>query len=154
MQKNDIKNFSPALSLVKDSKKISDKQIYYLFSQLKDIIKYSVHIMDNKTYNFYYKKYKNINTLKCIAHNNALLNFYKENQDLKIDYTVMDQFIEEKLYYNHLNQNDVYLAPYKILFTTKAESKSLAVACASIIARFYFLKIIKDLEQKYKIKIF
>lgn len=154
LQKNDIKKFSSIFSLVKDSKKISDQQIYYLFSKLKDIIKYSVHIMDNKTYNSYYQKYKNINTLKCIAHNNALLNFYKENQNLKIDYTVMDQFVAEKLYYNHLNRNDIYLAPYNILFTTKAESKSLAVACASIIARFYFLKTITDLEQKYNIKIF
>ncbi|ARU91426.1 ribonuclease HIII [Spiroplasma clarkii] len=128
---------------LKDSKTLTDHEITKVYLQIKDLVKHTVYIMGNKTYNDKYEQYQNINTLKCLAHNQVLAKFAQENQDLNINYILMDQFVEEKKYYEHLQVNKIKLAPYQITFKTKAESKSVAVASASIIARYYFLTAIK-----------
>lgn len=59
----------------------------------------------------------------------------------------MDQYCSEKLYEKYskeLNQK-----PAKItMFETKAESKYISVAVASIIARVTFIRIMKDMAKK------
>ena len=60
----------------------------------------------------------------------------------------VDQFEEESLYFKHLiNEKEVY---HRLTFETKAESKYIAVACASIIARYAFLRSIENLNNKYQ----
>ena len=60
----------------------------------------------------------------------------------------VDQFAPENLYYSYLKDDDeIY---HDLIFETKAESKYLAVAAASIIARFAFIEKMKEMENKYK----
>ena len=58
----------------------------------------------------------------------------------------MDQFAKPDFYYRYLD--DDYGITH-LHFETKAENKYLAVACASVIARYYFLEAIKQLSKKY-----
>ncbi|QGS52130.1 ribonuclease HIII [Spiroplasma tabanidicola] len=135
---------------LKDSKKINNDQIFNIYNELRRKVKYSVFILENSKYNDLYSKYKNTHILKAICHNNALLDFYKKNKELKIETVLMDQFVSEKLYFNYLKNLDLEIVR-AIEFKTKAEDISVAVACASIIARYYFLMNIEELEEKYQV---
>ena len=55
-----------------------------------------------------------------------------------IDYIVVDEFARENRYYEYLN--GIPSIQRNITFMTKAEDKNLAVAAASIISRYIFLK--------------
>lgn len=140
-------------ALLKDSKKLSDQEIKATYLKIKGLVPYSVYVMGNKTYNQEYQKYQNINTLKTLAHNQALTKFYETNPNLKIDYVLMDQFVRQELYYQHLTTNNLTPAPYDIYFETKAEDKAVAVACASIIARNYFLTALQKITDTYQVKV-
>jgi ribonuclease HIII len=63
----------------------------------------------------------------------------------------MDQFVNEKKYYEYLNDKNEVVK--NITFLTKAEDKCLSVAVASIISRFIFLKEFKDLEKELGLEI-
>ncbi len=60
----------------------------------------------------------------------------------------IDQFEPEDLYFRHIqNEKEIYR---DLSFEVKAESKYIAVACASIIARYAFLEAMKKMSQYYK----
>jgi len=86
-----------------------------------------------------------MNKLKAILHNKVLSNMKQEN--LPYDYIVVDQFAEKYVYFSYLKESTNVVRD--ITFVTKGEDKSLAVACASIISRYVFIKefskISKDL---------
>ncbi|QBQ07924.1 ribonuclease HIII [Spiroplasma gladiatoris] len=146
--KHDFKNL---YQLIKDSKSLKSHQIIDIFKQIKDKIIYDVYIMNNDEYNNYYKNYKNTHILKALAHNKCLKSLIEKN-NLNYDFILMDQFVNKDLYYKYLK--DIDKNPVvNIEFETKAENKSFAVACASIIARYYFLKTIKDLENYYQVSL-
>ena len=60
----------------------------------------------------------------------------------------MDQFCSEDLYYNYLRDYKNENIVKNITFKTKAESKYLAVACASIVARDIFINEIEKLKEE------
>lgn len=131
------KNFEQLIALgVKDSKKLTDAKIKEIGSQVIKYIPYSNLYLDNVKYNQMVASGFNMNKLKAYLHNKALLNLQKK-VDKKIEYIVMDQFAPEKLYYNYLR--DEILIQRGITFITKGETHSIAVAVASIIARYSFL---------------
>ncbi|MDD2434265.1 MAG: ribonuclease HIII [Bacilli bacterium] len=121
---------------VKDSKKLSDEKICEIGAKLIHMIPYSSLHLDNIKYNLLTSKGFNMNKLKAYLHNKALINLRKK-VDHPIEYFVMDQFAPERLYYSYLR--DEILVQRNIKFITKGEDHSLAVACASIIARYSFL---------------
>jgi ribonuclease HIII len=87
-----------------------------------------------------------MNKIKAYLHNQALLNLTAK---LKTKNTpiILDQFCPEDKYYSYLsNQKDIV---NKIIFMTKAESKAIAVAAASIIARYSFISKLEKLGEKY-----
>lgn len=126
---------------VKDSKKITDDKIKEIAPKIIEKIPYVCYTLDNKTYN----NYKNINmvNLKCILHNKVLVSLI-EKYEPKYKYAVIDQFVNAKKYYEYLK--DVPKKVTGIKFYTKGESKCMAVAAASIIARYVFLKEMKKLS--------
>ncbi len=121
---------------VKDSKKLSDDRIREIGAKLIKLIPYSQLHLDNVKFNEMTQKGFNMNKLKAYLHNKALLNLQKKLNH-KIEYIVMDQFAPEKLYYSYLESE--ILVQKNITFITKGESHSIAVAAASIIARYSFL---------------
>ena len=70
-------------------------------------------------------------------HNKALWSLIKEEHP-KYDYIIVDEFAKENRYYGYLEEATEIQKG--ITFMTKAEDKNMAVACASIISRYIFLK--------------
>lgn len=122
---------------VGDSKKITDEKIKKITPELIKIIKYRSMILTNKEYNEKYTKDINMNKIKAILHNKVLYQLMTEEKP-NIDYIIVDEFARENRYYEYLN--GIPTIQRNITFMTKAEDKNLAVASASIISRYIFLK--------------
>lgn len=122
---------------VGDSKKITDDKIKKITPELIKIVKYRSMILTNKEYNEKYTKDINMNKIKAILHNKVLYQLMTEEKP-NIDYIVVDEFARENRYYEYLN--GIPNIQRNITFMTKAEDKNLAVAAASIISRYIFLK--------------
>ncbi len=136
---------------VKDSKFLTDEKIIDIYHKIRKLILYKVSEINPLEYNNLYKKYENGNILKAILHNDALNGIEKNNiTNTKI---VMDQFASRNLYYDYLKKANIQNVSKIDFFETKAETKYIAVAAASIIARYYFLKQIDKLRSISKINI-
>lgn len=122
---------------VGDSKKITDEKIKKITPELIKIVKYRSMILTNKEYNEKYTKDINMNKIKAILHNKVLYQLMTEEKP-NIDYIIVDEFARENRYYEYLN--GIPTIQRNITFMTKAEDKNLAVASASIISRYIFLK--------------
>lgn len=122
---------------VKDSKKMTDDKILEVVPKLIKKIPYQSVILSNKEYNEKYSDDINMNKIKAILHNRVLGKMRDNIQD-EVNYTVVDEFAKSYIYYNYLrNSNNVVRG---ITFLTKGEDKCLAVACASLISRYIFIK--------------
>ncbi len=120
-----------------DSKKIDDSKILKIAPKIAKKVKYRSIILYNQEYNEKYSRDVNINKIKAIMHNRALYQLIQEEKP-QYDYIIVDEFAREARYYDYLN--DQKTVQRGITFLTKAEDISLAVACASIISRYLFLK--------------
>lgn len=129
---------------VKDSKKMTDEQILKITPQIIKKIPYYTMTLSNKEYNQRHSEY-NMNAMKAILHNKALLEMTKQYKDY--DYIVVDQFAEKYVYYNYLRK--VPNVQRNITFITKAEDQCLSVACSAIISRYIFIKEFNKLSKKY-----
>lgn len=129
---------------IKDSKKMTDEQILKITPQIIKKIPYYTMTLSNKEYNQRHSEY-NMNAMKAILHNKALLEMTKQYKDY--DYIVVDQFAEKYVYYNYLRK--VPNVQRNITFITKAEDQCLSVACSAIISRYIFIKEFDKLSKKY-----
>ncbi len=121
---------------IKDSKKLDDTKILKIAKEISQRIKYKSIILSNKEYNNTHSADLNMNKIKAVLHNKVLYNIVQETKNY--DYIIVDEFAKEHSYYNYLK--DANPVQRGITFMTKAEDKNLAVACASIISRYIFLK--------------
>lgn len=120
---------------VRDSKKLTDSKILEVVPQIIKKIPYETLVYSNEEYNTH-PEY-NMNKIKAILHNKALLSLMKKD-NYNYDKVVVDQFCYPKNYFGYLKEaNNVFR---KIDFTTKAEDKCLSVACGSLISRYIFIK--------------
>ena len=133
---------------IKDSKKLDDSKIIKIAPELIKKIKYKSLIMNNKEYNEKYSSSYNINKIKAIMHNKVLWRMVHE-ENLDYDYIIVDEFAREARYYEYLEGNPEIQK--NITFMTKAEDKNLAVACASVISRYIFIKEFDKLCDKIHI---
>ena len=121
---------------VKDSKKLTDDKILEIVPKFLSKIPYESIILTNKEYNEKYTEDFNMNKIKAIMHNKALLALTSKYPDT--DYVIVDEFAQKYVYFNYLKTSpNVYR---NITFLTKGETRSLAVACASLISRYIFIK--------------
>jgi len=121
---------------VKDSKKMTDDKILEIVPQIIKKIPYKTMILTNKEYNEKYSKDLNMNKIKAILHNKVLTSLADEYKNY--NYIVVDEFAKPYVYYNYLKE--VSYVQKNITFMTKGEDKCLAVACASLISRYTFIK--------------
>ena len=133
---------------VGDSKKITDDKILKIAPKLIKIVKYKSQILTNKEYNEKYSKDINMNKIKSIMHNKVLYELVN-SEKLDYDYIIVDEFAREARYYEYLK--DIKSIQRGITFLTKAEDKNLAVASASIISRYIFLKEFDKLSDELHI---
>ena len=130
---------------INDSKQLNDSKILEIGPTLINHFKHSILILDNHKYNEIHKKF-NMNAIKAKLHNQAYINLINKGYKLPKE-CVIDQFCERSLYYSYLeDEKEVFK---DLIFETKAESKYKAVALASCIARYTFLKYMNELSKMY-----
>ena len=120
---------------VKDSKKLDDSKILEVVPKIIKKIPYSSLVLSNKDYNNTYGENFNMNKIKAVLHNKVLVDLTSKYPNT--DYVIVDEFANKYVYFNYLKEsNNVYR---NITFLTKGETRSLAVACASMISRYIFI---------------
>lgn len=134
---------------VKDSKKMTDDKILEIVPKIIKKIPYKSIILSNKEYNEKYNKEVNMNKIKAILHNKVLYSLREETTDY--DYIIVDEFAKDFIYYNYLRDSANVVK--NITFLTKGESKNLAVACASLISRYIFIKEFNKLSNELSIEL-
>ena len=123
---------------VGDSKKIDDSKIKKIAPELVKIVKYRSIILTNIEFNEKYNtRDVNMNKIKAIMHNKVLYQLMHEEKP-KVDYIIVDEFAREARYYDYIKECPNIQKD--ITFLTKAEDKNVAVASASIISRYLFLR--------------
>ncbi len=127
---------------VRDSKKLDDNRIKEIAPKIMKKIPYVTTILDNPTYNKYYSKGNNMNKIKAILHNKALLEL--KNKNYNYAKIVIDEFCSSDKFYEYIE--DVPEKVLHITFMTKAEDQVLSVGCASIISRYIFLQKMDELS--------
>jgi ribonuclease HIII len=133
---------------VKDSKKMTDEKILEIVPLILKQIPAYVVVLSNERYNKVYNEDMNMNKIKAVMHNRALLNM---SSKYKYDKIIVDEFAKPYVYYNYLK--DAKKVQRNITFTTKGEDASPAVACASLISRYTFLSKMDELSHKLGINL-
>ncbi|HZH61755.1 MAG TPA: ribonuclease HIII [Metabacillus sp.] len=136
---------------VKDSKNLKDPHICEIAKDLIQTIPYSLLVLHNEKYNELQQKGMSQGKMKALLHNQAINHLLKKIEPEKPDGLLIDQFAEPGVYFRHLQGKKVYKD--NIYFSTKAEGVHLAVAAASIIARYSFIQEIEKLSQKTGVNI-
>ena len=130
---------------IMDSKQIKDDKICELAPILMQRLTYSLLIVDNEKYN-QVQANNNMVAIKAKLHNQAYVHL-KNKLGFLSELCVVDQFVKKESYYRYLACEKQVIE--HLHFETKAENKYLAVACASIIARYAFLKQLEALDKQY-----
>lgn len=121
---------------VRDSKKISDKKIRAMAPQIKDRLEYAISEAIPAQYNQAIASGLHIKEIMAILHNDAISKVSVKNPD----YVLIDEFASASKYSDYLKASNKTIAySDRLRFEKKAESKYLAVAAASILARDAFL---------------
>lgn len=136
---------------VKDSKNLSSTKVDKLAKDIIHIVSYSLVILDNPAYNGKIDAGWNIVRLKAVLHDHCIQKVH-EKIDARdnVQAIVIDQFTTENAYRKYVPKP---FKPDLIYQETKAESKSLAVACASILARSKYLEQMENLNRSLNKKV-
>lgn len=131
---------------VKDSKQLTDDYMRKIAPDLMKACVHSILTVRNDKYNAIQAKGYSQGKIKAMMHNQALKYVLQKIEPEKPDYILIDQFAERGVYYNYL-KNEKEIVRENVLFSTKAENLHVAVATASILARYAFLKEMDRLAQ-------
>ncbi|MEQ6375715.1 ribonuclease HIII [Bacillaceae bacterium S4-13-56] len=124
---------------VQDSKNLKDPKITEIAKKIvKEKLPYSLVKLHNPQYNDLQVKGWSQGKMKTILHYYAIQKLMKKIDPIKPEAILVDQFSEPGVFIRHL-QSEKHSLPENIYFMTKAESYSIAVAAASIIARASFV---------------
>lgn len=136
---------------VDDSKRLTDAKIIEIAEQIITFIPHSLLTMHNEKYNEKQKAGWSQVKMKAVLHNEAIKNVVAKIDTDELDYIVIDQFAESGVYKRYALSN----LPFenKTKFETKGESKSIAIAAASIISRYAFVKNMDQLSKHAKVEL-
>lgn len=133
---------------VKDSKNLSNATVDKLAKEIIHVVPYSLVVLDNPSYNKKIDEGWNIVKLKAVLHDHCIQKVYEKLETQNdVEAIVIDQFTTEKAYRKYVPE------PFRLDLIhqeTKAESKSIAVACASILARSRYLEQMTNLNRSLK----
>lgn len=132
---------------VKDSKKLSEKVIARLSKMIRCQCPFSLVVIGPEKYNQLYEKIKNLNKLLAWAHARAIENLLEKTNCQDV---VIDQFGNERLVINALMKKGK-----EIKLTQRHHGEEdIAVAAASIVARFEFVQKMKELGESIGKEVF
>lgn len=132
---------------VRDSKNLSNSTVKKIAGDLIHTLPFSLVVLDNPSYNQKIDEGWNIVKLKAVLHNHCIKNVYDKldaDSQKGVEVVLIDQFTTLNAYKKYVPKPHL---SEKLHQETKAESKSLAVAAASIIARAKYLEQMDNLNQ-------
>ncbi len=124
---------------VNDSKKLTAKKIDSLALQIMEATPYAVGLLLPHDYNLEYQRVGNLNVLLANLHAQTISKLICHQPEA----VVVDQFAAPAVL------KKVLQITCPLIQETKAESKFLAVAAASIVARWHFLQAMEQLSAQY-----
>lgn len=138
---------------IRDSKKISDKNIHILANKIKLICRNEFVVVEisPETYNNLYDKFKaegkNLNTLLAWGHAKAIEEVLTK---VDCDNALSDKFADERFILSKLQEKGK-----KIILRQEHKAESnIAVAAASVLARARFLEKLNKLSTEYNTQLF
>lgn len=137
---------------VMDSKRLNDEKICQLAKQIITFLPYSLLILDNGKYNERKQKGWSQVKMKAVLHNECIRNVLHKINTTALDYIVIDQFAKKDVYNRYILTEPTM--PEITKFETKGESKSIAIAAASIIARYAFVKHMDALSEQINMPLY
>ncbi|MGG1677641.1 ribonuclease HIII [Neobacillus sp. NRS-1170] len=137
---------------VRDSKDLNDEKIIEIAKVIKDVVPFSLMTMKNEKYNQVQQSGMSQGKMKAILHNQAILNVLGKISPEKPEAILIDQFVQAGTYFQHVKSQKA-VAKENVYFSTKAEGIHLAVAAASILARYAFIQYIDKLSEAAGFKI-
>lgn len=134
---------------VMDSKSLTDIKIVELAEHIIQICPHSLIVLDNPNYNTKQLEGWSQVKMKAVLHNQAIKNVITRVEESELEQIVIDQFVQASTY----EKNIIGSMPRKDItfFEIKGESKSIAIAAASIIARYAFVKHMDRLAQELNV---
>lgn len=138
---------------VRDSKTITDATIFEMVNHIKNLnITYSLMILHNERYNELQRRGWTQGKMKAMLHQGVINKVVEKIGDTPYDGILIDQFCERDTFIRHIQSEGMKLHD-GTHFMTKAESHSLAVACASIIARASFVQELDQISNRIGVKL-
>lgn len=130
---------------VKDSKKLNDQHVQQIAPEIMRVVKTSALVLNNLKYNYLTTRSNcNMNRLKALLHNNVIHNILLKVGEY--DAIIVDAFTTRERYLDYLRDQDIVIKNVELV--EKGESKYIAVAAASIVARYLFIKEMEKLSQE------
>lgn len=130
---------------IKDSKKLTDKKMLTLATEIKKVAPHSIIAISNSKYNELYNNMRNLNKLLAWGHARAIENVLEKQH---CEYALSDKFGDESLIKSALMRNGRSI---RLEQMCKAES-DIAVAAASVLARATFVQKLQEMENTYGLK--
>lgn len=135
---------------ITDSKAMNDAYILKIEPEIKAMLPHAIHHLSNEKHNQVWNKdTMNLNRIKALMHNRCYLDLQTETGSLP-DNRIVDQFCVPSSYYKHLaacKKSDQIVRD--LYFETKAESRYIAVAAASVLARAEFLHQMEAMDKEW-----
>lgn len=132
---------------VQDSKNLTDDKISAIARRIIPVIPYNLLLLPNEKYNKIQQTGMSQGKIKALLHNQAIGHLLKKIAPEKPEVILIDQFAKKETYYSYLKgQKTIYRE--NVYFSTKAEGVHLAVAAASIIARYAFIRQFEKLSKE------
>ncbi|MED4990884.1 ribonuclease HIII [Parageobacillus toebii] len=129
---------------VTDSKKLSDNHIKKIAPIIKKICFHSIVVVGNEKYNELHQKIGNLNKLLAWGHARVIENLLEK---VNCQQVLSDQFGDKELIKNALFEKGKKIKLYQ---KTKAE-ENIAVAAASILARYEYVSRLEKMSRNYKL---
>lgn len=124
---------------IRDSKTLTDSAIKRLAKKIiEEEIPYASLVLPNEKYNKLQQSGWSQGKIKALMHHHAIEYVKKKITNQQYDGIIIDQFCQPDVYKRYLRSENLTLQE-KTFFVTKAESKSIAVAAASLLARTKFV---------------
>ncbi len=144
----DQQHFRDFNDLIADSKTLSDDFIRQHVPLYLDRVTHKVSIVDNDKFNELTNKGYNMNKIKAMLHLHVLSRLKLEVGRDTVSY--IDQFCSEE---NFKKYTEGMKAIQPLVMKEKGESLFPSTALASVLARYYFLKEMAKINQKYHTQI-
>lgn len=138
---------------VRDSKHLNDTKIKQIAKEIAHLqIPYSLLLLPNEKYNKLQAKGWSQGKMKAMLHHHAIDKLLQKIDVRSLKGIVIDQFCQPPVYKKYLQSEKKTLHP-NTTFITKAESHSISVAAASILARARFVNAMDELSEEAKIEL-